>query len=64
MEVVDEFRDEGERVAILYGEGIQDPIILYQTKRAILLFDEDGEGHWGLKGAYSTRLEVLLEEGI
>ena len=46
MEVIDKLRDEEEGVAILDSEGVQHPIVLYQSERAVLLFDEeDGGGH-------------------
>ncbi|KAG5349506.1 hypothetical protein C0989_003360 [Termitomyces sp. Mn162] len=50
LEVVDELRDEGERVAILHHHDVEYLIVLYQLEGAILLFDEeDWRGHWGFE---------------
>ncbi|KAG5732064.1 hypothetical protein E4T56_gene18820 [Termitomyces sp. T112] len=48
-EVVDELRDEGEGVTVLYYYGVEYLVVLYQLEGAILLFDEeDWRSHWGL----------------
>ncbi|KAG5349515.1 hypothetical protein C0989_003337 [Termitomyces sp. Mn162] len=65
LEVVDELGDEGERVAILHHHGVEYLIVLYQSERAILLFDEeDQRSYWGFGWTDMTGVQVLLEEGI
>ena len=40
-------------------------VVLYQTEFAILFLNKaDRRGHRGLRGAYSTRFELFLEEGV
>ncbi|KAG5726821.1 hypothetical protein E4T56_gene586 [Termitomyces sp. T112] len=64
-EVVDEFGDEGERVAILHHHSIEYLVVLYQLEGAILHLDEeDWRSHWGFGQLDMTRVQVLLEEGI
>jgi len=46
-ELGDEFGDEGERVPVLDGYGVQRMIVLDQPEQAILLFNEE---YWGCDG--------------
>ncbi|KAG5349176.1 hypothetical protein C0989_005448 [Termitomyces sp. Mn162] len=41
LEVVDELRDEGERVTVLHHHDIEYSVVLDQSEGAILLFDEE-----------------------
>ena len=52
-------------VLVLHGHGIQGMVVLYRMEFAILFLNkEDRCGHPGLTGAYLTRFEVFLEEGV
>jgi hypothetical protein len=36
-----QFRDKGKRISILDRDGVECTIVLYKTKRSVLLFDEE-----------------------
>ncbi|KAG5340928.1 hypothetical protein C0989_012551 [Termitomyces sp. Mn162] len=64
-EVVDELEDEGEGVMVLHCYGVENLVVLDQSEQAILLLDEeDWRGHWRLRRADATRVQVLLQECI
>src|SRR3984957_17950899 len=44
LDLVYEFRDQGKRITILHGQGIEFPIVLYRSEVARLLFDEEERG--------------------
>ncbi len=65
LEFHNELWNEQEWVLVLHGHGIQGAVVLYQMEFAILfLNEEDRHGHQGLRGVYSTRFEIFLEEDI
>jgi len=60
-ELRDEFGDEGERVPVLDGYGVQHAIVLDQPERTILLFNEEYWGcDGGLGGSDLSGTQVLL----
>ncbi|KAG5337050.1 hypothetical protein C0989_011015 [Termitomyces sp. Mn162] len=64
-EVVDEVRDEGERVMVLYHHDVEYLVVLDQSECTILLLDkEDWRSYWRLGWTDTTRVQVLLQEGI
>jgi hypothetical protein len=46
LEPMDKVIDEGERIAILPGDGIQSSVVLDEEKLSIFLLDEED---WGSK---------------
>jgi hypothetical protein len=61
--LIHQFGDEGKRIAILDRNGVERTIVLYKTKRPILLFDEeDRRCHGRFRRLNSPRHEVLLDE--
>jgi len=60
-ELGDKFGDEGEGVPVLDGYGIQHVIVLDQSERAVLLFNEEYWGcDGGLGGSDPSSMQVLL----
>lgn len=54
LELVNEFRDEGEWVAVFDRHFVQLAVVLYGTEQAILLFDEEeGQSEGGFGGVNS-----------
>ncbi|KAG5333908.1 hypothetical protein C0989_004680, partial [Termitomyces sp. Mn162] len=65
LEVVDELRDEGERVTVLHHHGIENPVVLNQLERAILLLDkEDWRHHQRLGWVDLTGVQVFSQECV
>ena len=65
LEFCNELQDEREWVLVLHSPSIQGTVVLHQMEFAILLLNkEDRRGHQRLRGAYSTRFEVFLEEDV
>jgi len=65
VELGDEFRDEGEGVPVLDGDGVQRAIVLDQPERTILLFNEEYWGcDGGLGGSDPSGMQVLLQKSI
>jgi len=61
VELGDEFGDEGEKVPVLDGYGVQCAIVLDQPERAILFFNEEYWGcDGGLGGSDPSGTQVLL----
>jgi hypothetical protein len=44
LELVDKVVNEGERIVILPGDGIQSLVFLDEVKLSIFLFDEEDQG--------------------
>jgi hypothetical protein len=41
VKLIHQFRDEGKRIVILDHDGVECAIVLYETKRSVLLIDEE-----------------------
>ena len=65
VEFLYQFGDEREWVFVLYCDGIQSTVVLYQAEGSIFLFDEeDWRGHRGFGRSDVASFQIFLEEGI
>jgi len=61
VELEDKFRDEGKRVSVLDGYGVQCAIVLDQPERPIFLFNEEHRGCYrGFGRSDSSSTQVFL----
>ena len=64
-ELGDEFGDEGERISVLNGYGVQRMIVLDQPEPAIFLFNEEYQScYGGFGGLDLSGMQVFLQEGV
>ena len=62
---VEDVRDQGQRVRVIYGHCIELSIILDKAEAPILLFYEEDQGcHWQLRWAYMSAFKVLVQEVV
>ena len=64
MEFLYQFGDEREWVFVLYCDGIQSTVVLYQLKGSVFLFEEDWRGHRGFGQLDAAGFQIFLQEGI
>ena len=64
-ELRDKLGDQGKRIFILNHHGIKGSIILDQSERTVFFLDEEHQsGYRGFRGSNTSRVQVLLKEGI
>ena len=65
LDLINEFGDQREGITVLYGQGIEFPIVLNRSEITQLLFDEEEGGrNWQFRGTDATSLEVFFQEFI
>ena len=65
LHVVNQLRNEGERVSIVNGVAVKIAIILTRAKSSILLWDEEEWGSlWGLGGYNLSCLQIFIDESF
>ena len=51
LHIVDQLRDEGERISVANGVGVEISIVLTRSQGSVLLgYEEKRRGLWGLRG--------------
>ena len=63
LHVIDQLRDEGERISVANSVGVEISIILTRSQSSVLLrYEEKRRGLWGLQGYNTSRLQVFINE--
>src|SRR3984957_17523116 len=63
LDLVYEFRDQGEGITVLHGQGIEFPVILDRSEVTRLLFDEEEGGRdWRFRRAETTGFQIFFKE--
>ena len=63
LHVIDQLRDEGERISIVNSVGVEIPIILTRSQGSVLLgYKEKRRGLWGFRGYNASCFQVFIDE--
>ena len=65
LHIIDQLRDEGERIPVVNGVGIEIAIILAWSQGSILFGHEEKQrGLWRFRGQNSSCFQVFINEGF
>ena len=63
LHVIDQLRDEGERISIVNSVGVEISIILTRSQGSVLLrYKEKRRGLWGFRGYNASCFQVFIDE--
>jgi len=59
------FRDEGQKISVLYHYWVESPVVLHQLERTVLFLDKEYWGsHRWLGWAYLSSIQIFLWKSI